>query len=215
MEGLLAEIIALGDKEQSLAYHAFSEQTLNFIISLFPTGLADKLAEVEGSRRDQLVAVVNKLSQFRIRAQRLGKIYGNKAPPGLDSVGKTVLPKKTPTQTSHPHAQPGRFFKNGAERYDECRICKHLAEEGKDGVYDSHLSTYPTGCPLFIAMPISQRRAVAMKCNLCVQCLDPEIVWDQSHRLDCKVTKAKIKDYTCMSEKCRTHVVVHLPLQEV
>ena len=45
-----------------------------------------------------------------------------------------------------------------------------------------------------------------MKCNLCVQCLDPEIVWDQSHRLDCKVTKAKIKDYTCMSEKCRTHM---------
>ena len=45
-----------------------------------------------------------------------------------------------------------------------------------------------------------------MKCNLCVQCLDPKIVWDQSHRLDCKVTKAKIKDYTCMSEKCRTHM---------
>ena len=45
-----------------------------------------------------------------------------------------------------------------------------------------------------------------MKCNLCVQCLDPEIVWDQSHRSDCKVTKAKIKDYTCMSEKCRTNM---------
>ena len=56
MEGLLAEIIALVDKEQSLAYHAFSEQTLNFIISLFSTDLADKLAEVHGSRRDQLVA---------------------------------------------------------------------------------------------------------------------------------------------------------------
>jgi hypothetical protein len=43
-------------------------------------------------------------------------------------------------------------------------------------------------------MPINQRRAVAMKCSLCVQCLDPEVVWDQSHRSDCRVSKAKFKD---------------------
>jgi hypothetical protein len=33
-----------------------------------------------------------------------------------------------------------------------------------------------------------------MKCSLCVQCLDPEVVWDQSHRSDCRVSKAKFKD---------------------
>ena len=208
VEGLLSEIIALGDREEDLAYHAFSEQTFNFILSLFPSDLADKLAEMVGSRREQLVGVQSKLGNFRLRAQRLGKIYGNKAPPGSESVGKSGgQPKKTANHTSSSQsAQPGRFFKSGPERYEGCRICKHMDEEGKPGVYDSHLSTYPTGCPLFIAMPISQRRAIAMKCSLCVQCLDPEVVYDQNHRADCKVSKAKIKEYTCQSDKCRVHM---------
>ena len=53
IEGLLAEIIALGDREEDLAYHAFSEQTFNYILSLFPSDLADKLAEVAGTRGEQ------------------------------------------------------------------------------------------------------------------------------------------------------------------
>ena len=136
IEGILAEIIDLGEREEDLAYHAFSEQTFNFILSLFTSDLADKLAGVVGSRREQLVAVKEKMSHFRLRAQRLGKIYGNKAPPGSESAGKTASPfKKSANATSLNQtqtAQPGKFFKS-AERYEGCRICKHMEQEGKSG----------------------------------------------------------------------------------
>ena len=45
MEGLLAEVIELGERNEDLAYHAFSEQTFNYILSLFPCEMAAKLAE--------------------------------------------------------------------------------------------------------------------------------------------------------------------------
>ena len=66
VEGLLAEIISLGDREEDLAYHAYSEQTFNFILSLFPSDLADKLAEVVGSRKEQLESVKVKLANFSV-----------------------------------------------------------------------------------------------------------------------------------------------------
>ena len=89
IEALLSEIVELGLREEDLAYHAFSEQTFNFILSLFPSNLADKLAEVEGSRSAKLKGVLDKLIVFRTRSQRLGKIYGNKAPPGSESSRNT------------------------------------------------------------------------------------------------------------------------------
>ena len=34
--------------------------------------------------------------------------------------------------------------------------------------------------------------------------MDPELVYDAAHGLECKVNKEKIKDYTCV--KCRMHM---------
>ena len=82
VEGLLSEIIELGDRHEDLGFHAFSEQTFNFLLSLFPCDIAAKLSELVGSRRQQLVALKDKLVVYRERSQRLGKIYGEKAPPG-------------------------------------------------------------------------------------------------------------------------------------
>ena len=36
--------------------------------------------------------------------------------------------------------------------------------------------------------------------------MDPELVWDTSHKSSCRVEKAKIKGYTCTSGKCRVHM---------
>ena len=35
IEALLSEIISLGQREEDLAYHAFSEQTFNFVLSVY------------------------------------------------------------------------------------------------------------------------------------------------------------------------------------
>ena len=71
-----------------------------------------------------------------------------------------------------------------------------MEKEGKSGVFENHISTYPTGCPIFAAMTTSQRRAVAIKCSFCVQCLDPDVYWDDGHKNCCKVSKSKLKDYS-------------------
>ena len=107
--------------------------------------MADKLAEVEGSRKEQLVAVKPKLGTFRMKAQRLGKIYGNKAPPGSEVAGTSgIAPKKTvPSPRDSQSSQIGRIFK-APERFEDCRICKHLEQEGKSDLFDDHLSTFPT-----------------------------------------------------------------------
>ena len=204
VEGLLSEIIELGDRHEDLGFHAFSEQTFNFLLSLFPCDMAAKLSEVVGNRREQLVAVKVKLTIYRVRAQRLGKIYGDKAPPG-PSASKQDGGKVQQGAGKAQSANAGTFFKD-PDTNKECRICKHLEQEGKPGVYEKHLSTYPTGCPLFAAMPVSQRRAIALKCNMCIQCMDPDVVWELPHKEECKVAKAKIKDYTCIFDKCRTHM---------
>ena len=123
VEGLLSEIVELGDRHEDLGFHAFSEQTFNFLLSLFPCDMAAKLSEVVGSRREQLVAVKDKLGIFRVRAQRLGKIYGDKAPPG-PSAGKPEPGKKVEVGGKSHSAQAGTFFKEPGTN-KECRICKH------------------------------------------------------------------------------------------
>ena len=85
IEGIIAEIIELGGRSEDLAYHAFSEQTFNFVLSLFPCD-AVKLYEVQGNRKQQMIALKDKLVSLRLRAQRLGKIYGDKPPPGSASI---------------------------------------------------------------------------------------------------------------------------------
>ena len=36
--------------------------------------------------------------------------------------------------------------------------------------------------------------------------MDPELVWDVSHKSTCRVEKAKIRGYTCTSSRCKTHM---------
>ena len=206
IEGILSEIIKFGGRHEDLAYHAFSEQTFNFILSLFPCDLAAKLAELDGNRKEQMEALKEKLSTFRLRSQRLGKIYGDKPPPGTASASQPVSRKTDPSGRQSNTAQAGAIFST-PERNENCRVCKQLQLEGKtDGVFDNHLSIYPTGCPLFAKMYTSQRRAIANILKLCFQCMDPNLEWDTSHKPNCRVEKAKIKGYTCTSSRCRTHM---------
>ena len=161
IEGLLGEIIELGNRNEDLGYHVYSEETFNFIVSLFPTDIASKLAEIISSRKEKLGKVKENLVSYRQRSQRLGKIYGDKPPPGAsERVGGKADPvgRKTgsSSQSAQPQtAQPGTIFR-GPEQYTDCKVCKHLEQQDKKtGLYEKHLSTYPTGCPQFISMNIS------------------------------------------------------------
>ena len=82
IEGVLHDIIELGKRDEDLAYEAFSENTFNFVLSLFPISVVEKLEEVQGNRKQKLEAVLAKLSSLREKARRMGKVYGDKVPPG-------------------------------------------------------------------------------------------------------------------------------------
>ena len=207
IEGLLHEIIELGKRDEDLAYEAFSENTFNYVLSLFPISLVDKLEEVQGTRKEKLEAVLTKLGAFRDKARRLGRVYGDKVPPGVSSSGgeRGATPSK---QAEKLTAQPGTVFK-AAQEDPDCRICKQLESEGyTDKFFVNHLSSYSTGCPHFMAMKIAQRKIVAIKAKLCVWCLDPEVKFDMNHRETCRVNSGKIKRFTCDFRDCKLHMWV-------
>ena len=204
MEGILYDIIELGKRDEDLAYEAFSESTFNFVLSLFPINLVEKLEEVQGNRKQKLEAVLTKFSSFREKARRFGKVYGDKVPPGGGSVGSVI---KQPEKHSDKHsAQPGTFFR-AAQDYPECRICKQLESDGtSEKLYEKHLSTYPTGCPRFISMKMVKRKDMAIKAKLCLWCLDPDVEYDTNHRDSCRVQSGKIKRFTCEVGNCKNHM---------
>ena len=210
IEGLVHDIIELGKRDEDLAYEAFSENTFHFVLSLFPISVVEKLEEVQGNRKQKLEAVLAKLSSFREKARRMGKVYGDKVPPGVGGGVGTVLkqPEKQSNdkQTVQQTAQPGTFFKDPQD-YPECRICKQLENDGNiDKLFEKHLSTYPTGCPKFISMKMVKRKDVVIKAKLCMWCLDPDVIYDTDHRDSCRVQKGKIKRFSCEVGDCKNHM---------
>jgi hypothetical protein len=62
IEGLLSEIIDLGERKEDLDYHTFSYQTFKFVLSLFPSDLAS-WATSELEHRDLARSMETKLHQ--------------------------------------------------------------------------------------------------------------------------------------------------------
>ena len=204
VEGLLYDLIELGKRDDDMAYEVFSANTFNFIVSLFPIKIAEQLEDIEGDRKQKLSAVLEKLALFREKAHRLGRIYGDKVPPGggdLTSGGK--ISEKHSNRVA---AQPGSMFKD-VRRNSDCRICGQLEADGvTDNLYEDHISTYPTGCPKFISMKMVKRKDIAIKAKFCLWCLDPEVIYETGHRDKCRVKTGKIKRYSCEVTNCKNHM---------
>ena len=212
MEGLLHDIIELGKRDEDLAYEAFSENTFHYVLSLFPLSLVEKLEEVQGNRKQKLEAVLVMFGSFRDKARRMGKVYGDKVPPGTTGgVGSVInQPDKSDKQAAQQVVQqsalPGTFFKT-AQDYPECRICKQLESDGdNDKLFENHMATYPTGCPRFISMKMVKRKDIAIKAKLCLWCLDPDVTYDTSHRDNCRVQNGKLKRFSCEVGDCKNHM---------
>ena len=53
-----------------------------------------------------------------------------------------------------------------------------------------------------------RRKDTAIKAKLCLWCLDPDVVYDSSHRDNCRVKAGKIKRYSCEVSNCKNHMWV-------
>ena len=67
---------------------------------------------------------------------------------------------------------------NPPQRYDNCKICKVLDEEGDtNNLYEEHTSDVAVGCPRFANMPTKIRTKYATKAKICPNCLDPKFIF--------------------------------------
>ena len=55
-----------------------------------------------------------------------------------------------------------------------------------------------TGCPKFQAMTADERRAICMRAKLWMKCCDTKVIFDLSHRGNCKVNKKNKIPGTCV-----------------
>ena len=87
-------------------------------------------------------------------------------------------------------------------------------------LFDNHISNYPSGCPRFISMSISERVKVCKDAKICFRCHDPSYVWkftdikSNKHKCVSKSTKSR---YICQNSNCKMHIwccATHLPENE-
>ena len=76
-------------------------------------------------------------------------------------------------------------------------------------LFDNHISNYPSGCPRFISMSISERVKVCKDAKICFRCHDPSYVWkftdikSNKHKCVSKSTKSR---YICQNSNCKMHI---------
>ena len=213
LDGLLQDLIELGDRGEDLADEAFKQSTVRDILNLFPSKLHLKLSKLPGRKREKLVNIKDQLQSFRNDAQLLDKERkgesGGRAVGGGGSRGTAGGGLPGGGGVSRGQAHP--IYKQ-PQRDETCRVCGVLETEGETGLYDGHLSSWPTGCPKFIEMTAAERFVVVVKAKLCKSCLSPEVVFTPQHIDECKIRKkAKEKDkssFSCTFKKCATHLWV-------
>ena len=216
LEALIRGIMELGRKDHEMSLEAWSSQTVKSVFNLFPNLLVNELVECPGYGEDQLGAIFEKITKFRVKAQKMQKYSdstsstsGDTGGGGNGGHGGGKSKAITASNVSHDLLMSHQMYKP-PRRDDNCRICTMLETGGdtKD-LYDHHLSNFPTGCPRYMKMKVEERLKVATKARICLKCHDPEYIYkkdDEKHK--CLITKQKKSRYTCADKtgKCLFHM---------
>ena len=117
--------------------------------------------------------------------------------------------KKVSLNTKHGHPSFAMF--KPPKRHEDCRVCNQLSKNGDTRMlYDNHNSNYPSGCPRFISMSISERVKVCKDAKLCFKCHDPSYVWKfadiKADKHKC-VSRSSKSRYICQNSKCNVHIL--------
>ena len=171
LDGVIQDILDLGDRGDDLADEAFKQITLRDVMNFFPDKIHLKLTSLPGRRRQKLAKIKDQLKTYRSNAQILDKerkVEGGSKPAGAWRKGQGYGGGHSSgggqkSQTAHPtFAKPGRF--------DSCRVCGVLETQGKADLYEGHFSSWPTECPQFIKMTAEERFDVVIKAKMCRSC---------------------------------------------
>ena len=203
LEVILGKILELSQRSSKLAHEAFGSSTYRKLWSRFPTAVLDKLVKIQGEDAERMEAIIDKIKEMRKHSQVMDDECGN-------PVGGAKKRVDGPT----PNRITVEVFFRSPQQFAECRVCVHLSAVRKNqrGLFENHLSNYPTGCPKFIEASMDLRRNLVEKIKFCPQCFNPDIVFTRDHISDCQFTKSPRKNaYICTISICRTHMWICLP----
>ena len=164
-----------------------------------PNAICGVYSELSGSTKDKMEQLYDYVVSKRSTVQDMLK--------DADVVVSDSRPKfnNNPSLSS----QYTRF--NIPSRYENCRICKQLDLIGDiDGIYKDHFTNNPYGCPRFAAMTISERKSIALKCRICLFCLDPDYIHKRLERhQNCPAfNNRSATPNTINCSQCRNHFLI-------
>ena len=221
LEALLKSILDLGRKSLDLGMEAFSKSSINNIFKLFPAAVGNKLMRCPGRGEERLENILQKISEIRKEAQDWQLATGSNTCGGgtsgaggygsSDGDGKFSAKKngQNKKQVIAGFGLPNLVSYNPPRRDDKCRICKQLEAKGDTvQLYDNHVSSYPTGCPRYMAFSVEQRSKIAGSAKLCIRCHDPDYILNRAKIRDhnCPIKIQKKSRYTCSVDACLIHM---------
>ena len=217
LEALLKSILDLGRKSSDLGMEAFSKSSISTIFKLFPASVGNKLLKCPGRGEERLENILQKISEIRKQAQDWqlatesksinALVTGGSGGYASNGDGKFSGKKnwRNKKQEIAGFEMRNLVSYNPPRRDEKCRICNTLEAKGDTlQLYDNHVSSYPTGCPRYMAFSVVQRSKIAVAAKLCIRCHDPDFThnfYDQNHKCPIKTWKKLLAPvhFTCGS----------------
>ena len=198
----LQEIIDLAKTNEELGAVIFNGEKLAQILRLFPPFLVDKVSKIPGYKEDKFKIIIDKLEETKSISQNREKVYGAGGQPGKNlPVGNHSPPPQT-----LPQLPPGHVTFPAPKQYPDCRICEVLQSQGEaEGLFEGHVSDYPTGCPNFAVMGTDQRVIICKEARICYFCMGKKAIANLEHGENCPVKKKK-HTYSCKDTNCKFHM---------
>ena len=97
-----------------------------------------------------------------------------------------------------------------AKTNPDCRICKLLESTGKhEGeLYVNHYGNFPTHCPQWAKMNLSEKKRTSKLAEYCLRCFAPKVVikntidCNKHHQTDCYVSGTNKHKFSCLNKAC-------------
>ena len=204
LEGVVGDIVDLGNSDDELMLLSFNANTIGEIVNKFPDNMVLELNNLPGRGKERMLNIQKQLSKFRADAQSLEKTRSLNTP-------VKSYPKQTDKQSdkSSPSPNANSFVSyNPPKRDPDCRVCLHMRDvQNKSPApntvfFENHLSNYITGCPQFISMDMSSRFNIIREVKICEKCFHPEVTYSREHEKECTI-KDKKSSFSCV--KCNRH----------
>ena len=188
--------LAEADGDEQLRNDVYSSAVRSSVQNLFSLKEIEKMRRFNTRGKEGLEEHLKFVKDFRAKAQTMVE-------PNQDMM---VIPKRIENQCEDTTKRSFHHIFKKPKRFEDCRVCSTLDEEGIAGLFEDHLSDDVTGCPKFQAMTVEERKITCLKARICWKCCDKDIVFNTWHFKNCSVNKTHYLPNTCAKcPKCFMH----------